>query len=54
MKITKLQTQLVNVPLAKPIRTAIHDMRSVGCILVSLHSDEGRATAYKLYNFSVT
>lgn len=41
MKITKLQTQLVNVPLAKPIRTAIHDMRSVGCILVSLHSDEG-------------
>lgn len=41
MKITKLQTQLVNVPLEKPISTAIHDMRSVGCVLVSVHSDEG-------------
>ena len=41
MKISKLTTQLVNVPLDKPIKTAIHDMRSVGCVLVSLHSDEG-------------
>jgi len=41
MKISKLTTQLVNVPLDKPIKTAIHDMRSVGCVLVSVHSDQG-------------
>lgn len=41
MKITRLETRLVNLPLEKPIRTAIHDMRSVGCVLVSLHSDQG-------------
>jgi L-alanine-DL-glutamate epimerase-like enolase superfamily enzyme len=41
MKITRLQTQLVNIPLDKPIKTAIHDMRSVGCVLVSIHSDTG-------------
>lgn len=41
MKITSLQTRLVNIPLDKPIRTAIHDIRSVACVLVSLHSDEG-------------
>lgn len=41
MKISRLTTKLVNVPLDKPIKTAIHDMRSVGCVLVSLHSDEG-------------
>ena len=41
MKIIKLQTQLINIPLKKPIKTAIHDMYSVGCVLVSIHSDEG-------------
>lgn len=41
MKITKLQTQLVNLPLEKPIKTAIHQMESVGCVLVSIHSNEG-------------
>ncbi len=41
MKITKLQTQLVNLPLDKPIKTAIHNMQSVGCVLVSIHSNEG-------------
>jgi len=41
MKITKLQTQLVNLPLEKPIKTAIHDMRSVGCVLVTIYSDQG-------------
>ena len=41
MKIIKLQTQLVNIPLTKPIKTAIHNMQSVGCVLVSIHSDEG-------------
>ena len=41
MKIIKLETQLVNLPLDKPIKTAIHNMHSVGCVLVSIHSDEG-------------
>ncbi len=41
MKITKLTTIPVNVPLEKPIATAIHDIRSVGCVLVSLETDEG-------------
>ncbi len=41
MKITKLETQLVNLPLPKPIRTSIHDMRSVGCVLLRLRTDIG-------------
>lgn len=41
MKITKLKTQLVDVPLEKPITTAIHDMRSVGCVLLRLCTDQG-------------
>ena len=41
MKITTLKTTLVDVPLANPIATAIHAMRSVGCVLVELETDEG-------------
>ena len=41
MKITALTTQLVNLPLDKPIRTAIHDMRSVGCVCLTIHTNEG-------------
>ena len=41
MKITKLKTQLVNLPLDKPISTAIHSMVSVGCVCVSLETDKG-------------
>ncbi|WP_026941075.1 mandelate racemase/muconate lactonizing enzyme family protein [Hellea balneolensis] len=41
MKITKLETQLVNLPLPRPIKTAIHDMRSVGCVLLRLRTDQG-------------
>jgi len=41
MKITQLKTTAVEVPLAKPIKTAIHDIRSVGCILVTLETDQG-------------
>lgn len=41
MKITKLETQLVNLPLPKPIKTAIHDMRSVGCVLLRLRTNKG-------------
>jgi len=41
MKITKIETQLVNLPFDEPIKTAVHDMRSVGCCLLSLHTDQG-------------
>ena len=41
MRITALRTVRVELPIAKPIRTAIHDIRSVGCVLVTLESDQG-------------
>lgn len=41
LKITRLKTDLVNIPLEKPIRTAIHDIRSVGCVLITLESNDG-------------
>lgn len=41
MKITALKTQLVNLPLIMPIHTAIHSISSVGCVLLSLDTDEG-------------
>ncbi|MDF3156569.1 mandelate racemase/muconate lactonizing enzyme family protein [Mesorhizobium sp. M7A.F.Ca.CA.001.09.2.1] len=41
MKITTLKTRLTDVPFANPITTAIHNMRSVGCLLVYLETDVG-------------
>lgn len=41
MKITGCKTTLVEVPLAQPIATAIHQMRSVGCVLLELETDQG-------------
>ena len=41
MKITSLKTQLVDLPLTNPIHTAIHNISSVGCVLLSLETDEG-------------
>lgn len=41
MKITSLGTQLVNLPLANPIHTAIHNISSLGCVLLSLETDQG-------------
>jgi L-alanine-DL-glutamate epimerase-like enolase superfamily enzyme len=41
MKITKFKTTLVNIPLENPISTAIHQMASVGCVLLELETDEG-------------
>jgi L-alanine-DL-glutamate epimerase-like enolase superfamily enzyme len=41
MKITAIETQLVNLPLAQPIATAIHHIRSVGCVLLTLKTDQG-------------
>ena len=41
MKVTAFKTTPVDVPLAKPIATAIHDMSSVGCVLLELETDVG-------------
>jgi L-alanine-DL-glutamate epimerase-like enolase superfamily enzyme len=51
MKITGLRCVQVEIPLEKPIRTAIHDVRSVGCVLVYLDSDEG--ISGEAYNFTM-
>ncbi len=41
MKITGVTTRLVNLPLDKPIATAIHQISSVGCVCLTLESDQG-------------
>jgi len=41
MKITDVRTVLINVPIEKPVKTAIHDIRSVGCVLIFVDTDEG-------------
>lgn len=41
MIITGMRTVRVDVPLDRPIKTAIHDVRSVGCVLVFLDTDAG-------------
>lgn len=41
MKIVKLSTIRTEVPLAQPVRTAIHDIRSVGALLVFLDAGDG-------------
>lgn len=43
MKITAVKTKLVNLPFSKPITTAIHDMRSVGCVCLYIETDQGLA-----------
>ena len=51
MKITSIKTQLVEVPLEKPITTAIHSLHSVGCVLLSIETDEG--VVGEAYAFSI-
>ena len=41
MKITRFKTTLVDVPLEKPIATAIHQLKSVGYVLLELETDQG-------------
>ena len=41
MKITEFKTRLVDIPLEKPIATAIHQINSVGCVLLELETDQG-------------
>jgi L-alanine-DL-glutamate epimerase-like enolase superfamily enzyme len=41
MKVTGFKTTLVELPLERPIATAIHQMRCVGCVLLELETDQG-------------
>ncbi|HUH83302.1 MAG TPA: mandelate racemase/muconate lactonizing enzyme family protein [Stellaceae bacterium] len=41
MKIVDIRTTRVEVPLEKPIRTAIHDIRSVGALLLEIDGGDG-------------
>jgi len=41
MKITKIATRIVNLPFESTITTAIHKMSSVGCVLLTIETDEG-------------
>ncbi|WP_211254274.1 mandelate racemase/muconate lactonizing enzyme family protein [Enterovibrio calviensis] len=41
IKITAIKRQKVALPFTHPIKTAIHDMRSVGCLLVTIETNQG-------------
>ena len=41
MKIDAIKTQIVEIPFDKTITTAIHTMRSVGCVLLTIKTDRG-------------
>ena len=41
MKITRFKTTLVDVPLQNPISTAIHQVKTVGYVLLELETDQG-------------
>jgi len=41
MKITEFKTTLIEISLEKRIKTSIHDMRNVGCVLLELETDQG-------------
>ncbi len=51
MKITAVRCAQVEIPLERPLRTAIHDIESVGCVLVTLETDEGLSG--EAYNFTM-
>jgi L-alanine-DL-glutamate epimerase-like enolase superfamily enzyme len=41
VRIESFATKVVQLPLPEPIGTAIHQMHSVGCVLVELQTDDG-------------
>lgn len=41
MRVTQLHTKMVSLPLEAPLRTAIHEISSVCCLLVTLDTDAG-------------
>ena len=41
MKITRVETQMVVLPLEKPIGSALGQIDRAGCVLVTVHADDG-------------
>lgn len=41
MRVRKLRTKIVQIPLNKPVRSAIFEIRSIACVVVLLESDTG-------------
>ncbi len=41
MRISEISTAIVELPLAKPLRTSIHHIEAVSCLLLTLKTDEG-------------
>lgn len=41
MLIESVETRIVELPLPRPIGTAIHSIHSVGCVLVTIRTDDG-------------
>ena len=41
MKIDAIKTQIIEIPFEDTITTAIHTMKSVGCVLLTIKTDMG-------------
>ena len=41
MNIDAIKTQIIEIPFENTITTAIHTMRSVGCVLLTIKTDRG-------------
>ena len=41
MRVESFETAIVELPLPRPLGTAIHQMRSVGCVLLTIRTDAG-------------
>ncbi|MEE8444595.1 MAG: mandelate racemase/muconate lactonizing enzyme family protein, partial [Alphaproteobacteria bacterium] len=52
MKVTGVRTVRVELPIEPPVRTAIHDIRAVGCVLVTLDTDEGLTGESYMFAFN--
>ena len=51
MKVVNIRTELVNIPFPRPLRTAIHEFGSVGCVLVFIDTDEGVTGESYVFSF---
>ena len=51
MQVTGLRTERVEVPFATPVRTAIHHIESVSCVLLRLDTDEGHEGQCYMFAF---
>ncbi len=52
MKITALHTAQARVPLDKPIRTSIHTIEAMSCLLVTLETDDGMSGEGVAFSFN--